>query len=265
MSIAPCGSSSPSSSTHQAATGPSAPPDDYIGYLLGQAADGATFADRADITVDGHPATVLTATVGTSLDGSLGCPATGVTADDCFGLQPEVTLRIAVIDTGDTTLLVWVRDIRGAPAEYATFDAMLASIRFDEDRVPSTTTTVTSEAQPETTEAVAVGALDGVYESVRGPGDAEQGCGIEFTEATTLRLEVGNGEYTLSFDGVPTNVGQVEVDEDHVTFADEIAARWSIDGTTLTFSEIEGADGFPADCDVAVVWGAQPWERVEAG
>ena len=29
------------------------------------------------------------------------------------------TLRIAVIDTGDKTLLVWVRDIRGAPAEYA--------------------------------------------------------------------------------------------------------------------------------------------------
>ena len=71
-----------------------------------------------------------------------------MTAEDCFGLQPEVTLRIAVIDVGDETLLVWVRDIRGAPAEYATFDAMLASIRFDDERAPSTTTTTVAVAQP---------------------------------------------------------------------------------------------------------------------
>ena len=81
----------------------------------------------------------------------------------------------------------------------------------------------------------------------------------------TLRLEVGNGEYTLSFDGVPANAGQVEVVEDHVTFTGEISARWSIDGTTLTLSEIEGADGLPAACDVATVWGAEPWDVVESG
>ena len=52
-----------------------------------------------------------------------------------------------------------------------------------------------------------------------------EGCDVEFPEQT-LRLEVGNGEYTLSFDGVPANAGQVEVVEDHVTFTGEISARW---------------------------------------
>ncbi len=35
-------------------------------------------------------------------------------AADCFGLQPDFILRIAVIDTDAGPLLVWVRDIRGA-------------------------------------------------------------------------------------------------------------------------------------------------------
>ena len=54
-------------------------------------------------------------------------------AEDCFGLQPDLVLRMAVIDTGDHTLLVWVRDIAGAgerDIEYDSFDAMLASLRF---------------------------------------------------------------------------------------------------------------------------------------
>ena len=70
-----------------------------------------------------------------SLDGSLGCPAEGLTADVCFGLQPELTLRIAVIDLDPAPLLVWLRDIRrpdGQPLEDGTFDAMLASLDFRE-------------------------------------------------------------------------------------------------------------------------------------
>ena len=127
---------------------PRLPPDDYAAYLLGQAADGAEFTDITNTTVDGRPATLVTATVADSLDGSLGCPETGMTAHDCFGLQPDLTLRIAVIDVGDETLLVWVRDIRGAPAEYATFDAMLASLRFDDGRAPTITTTTVPSPSP---------------------------------------------------------------------------------------------------------------------
>ena len=118
------------------ATTATAPPDDYLAYLMAQAADGAEFTDLTDTTVDGRPATLLTASAATSLDGSLGCPETGMAPADCFGLQPDLKLRIAVIDAGDETLLVWVRDLRGASAEYESFESMLASIRFDEERRP---------------------------------------------------------------------------------------------------------------------------------
>ena len=120
-----------------------------------------------------------------------------------------------------------------------------------------------SEDQSANTEPVEAGALDGVYESMRGPGDSEAGCDIEFTEGTTLRLEVSDGEYTLSFGGVPENAGQVEIVEDHVLFTGEISARWSFDGPTLTLSEIEGFEGHAADCDTVIVW-ARNRGRVEA-
>ena len=85
------------------------PPADYLTYLLGQSEVGATFSDRSETTVDGMPATLVTVTVDHALDGSLGCPAEGIEADECFGLQPDVTLRMAVIDAGDSTLLAWLR------------------------------------------------------------------------------------------------------------------------------------------------------------
>ena len=77
-------------------TGPIPPPHDYLDYLLAQTDHGAHFADQTQTTVDGKPATIVTATVDNSLDGSLGCPDTVTSAHDCFGLQPEFVLRIAV-------------------------------------------------------------------------------------------------------------------------------------------------------------------------
>ena len=44
-------------------TEPTPPPADYLTYLLGQSDDGATFSDQAETTVDGFPATLVTATV----------------------------------------------------------------------------------------------------------------------------------------------------------------------------------------------------------
>lgn len=112
-------------------------PEDYVSYLLGQAEDGAVFEDVVETTVDGHPATVVTATTsGEHLDGSLGCQEQGLAAEDCFGLQPETIARIAVIETDAGPLLVWVRDIRGADdrdLEYESFDEMLASLHFGSD------------------------------------------------------------------------------------------------------------------------------------
>jgi hypothetical protein len=115
-------------------TGRTPPPADFLGYLLAQREHGAEFSDITETTVDGRPATIVTATVADHLDGSLGCPDEQLPAPDCFGLQPELILRIAVIDTGEQTLLAWVRDTRGdgstAP-EYESFMEMLATLRFD--------------------------------------------------------------------------------------------------------------------------------------
>ena len=107
-------------------------PDDYVTYLLSQTDHGATFSDVVETTIDGLPATVVTATTDQSIDGGLGCQADGLTAEDCFGLQPDLSLRLAVVEVGDQPLLIWVRDIRGVDAEYDTFDTMLSSLRFGE-------------------------------------------------------------------------------------------------------------------------------------
>ena len=107
-------------------------PDDYVSYLMSQADHGAIFSDVSETTVDGFPATVVTATTDQSINGGLGCQADGLAAEDCFGLQPELSLRLAVVEVGDQPVLIWVRDIRGVDAEYDTFDAMLSSLQFGE-------------------------------------------------------------------------------------------------------------------------------------
>jgi hypothetical protein len=113
---------------------PEPPPTDYLAYLQGQASQGAQFSDVSTITVDGHAATLMTATTTESLNGSLGCPVLGMDAEDCFGLQPEFILRGAVIDMGGgTTLLAWARTGIEAPDDEfnAMFERMLANLRFN--------------------------------------------------------------------------------------------------------------------------------------
>ena len=88
------------------------------------------------VTVDGHPATLMSATTTTGpglLNGSLGCPAVGADqAEGCFGVQPDLSLRIAVIPVGNSTLLAWARTSRASPdaAFVAMFETMLKSVRF---------------------------------------------------------------------------------------------------------------------------------------
>ena len=68
-----------------------------------------------------------------SLDGSLGCPKRGADqVDGCFGPQPYLLLRLAVIDVGDTTLLAWARMNKDNPdpAFVAMFEQMLTTVRF---------------------------------------------------------------------------------------------------------------------------------------
>ena len=84
-------------------------PPDYVGYLLGQARNGGHFADQVEEDIDGRPATLVTATTDRALDGSLGCPTATTSAAECFGLQPNLVLRIAAVNIHDQTLLIWLR------------------------------------------------------------------------------------------------------------------------------------------------------------
>jgi hypothetical protein len=112
---------------------PVAPPQDYLTYLRGLTAQGATFADEVPATVGGHNATLMTGDAAGPLDGVLGCPESNMSADDCFGLQPDLTLRIAVIDVGGKTLLAWARAEKGAvdvPTFFTEFETMLKGLKF---------------------------------------------------------------------------------------------------------------------------------------
>jgi hypothetical protein len=109
-------------------TTPQPPPKDYLAYLRGLTAAGASFTNETSTTVSGHPATLITGTASDALDGTLGCPQAQTPIEVCFGLQPELTLRIAVIPVGTRTLLAWARtgqDDPEAKKYFAEFEAML--------------------------------------------------------------------------------------------------------------------------------------------
>ncbi|HXT92394.1 MAG TPA: hypothetical protein VN714_24430 [Trebonia sp.] len=115
---------------------PEAPPKDYLTYLQELASQGIIkLSDVTKITVDGHPATLMTETLATDhgFDGALGCPkADADQAEGCYGPQPEWISRIAVIPVGNSTLLAWARTSKASPNEafLTTFETMLNSVRF---------------------------------------------------------------------------------------------------------------------------------------
>ena len=49
-------------------------PEDFTAYFLGLRSDGVRCADQTKTTIAGHPATLVTATTATPLDGVFGCP-----------------------------------------------------------------------------------------------------------------------------------------------------------------------------------------------
>ena len=79
-------------------------------------------------------ATVARGTTTQPLDGTMGCPGTGISAEDCFGLQPEFAIRIAVVSTKAGPLLIWLRNGADATADVsaarARLDELLAGMQF---------------------------------------------------------------------------------------------------------------------------------------
>jgi len=117
-------------------TAPTPPPANYLQYLRKLSAAGARFADETSLNVDGHPATILTATAaaGVVLDGAVGCPTTETDPKSCFALESTLVLRLSVIPLdGGLTLVAWVRTGPTATdqvSQFKHFEQMLTSIRF---------------------------------------------------------------------------------------------------------------------------------------
>jgi hypothetical protein len=123
----------PGSSTSEA------PPKNYLTYLQSLTSHGVTLSHVVKTTVDGHPATLMTVTSDPAagpegfFDGILGCPTIGADrSEGCYGVQPDITVRLAVIPVGKTTLLAWARTSKASPDEafFAMFERMLNTVRF---------------------------------------------------------------------------------------------------------------------------------------
>ena len=115
---------------------PQVPPVDYAGYLRGLNKDGARITDTKNITIDGHPAQLMTVGSTSDLDGALGCPKKGADqADGCFGPQTDLVLRLAVVDINDKPTLIWARTSGATPNDrfISKFETMLNTLHFRAD------------------------------------------------------------------------------------------------------------------------------------
>jgi hypothetical protein len=229
-----------------------APPTDFVGYVTGLTTAGASVADRAEITVGGRPATIVTATTSRHLDGTLGCPEPQQSAPDCFGLQPDLSLRLAVVPLEGTTLLIWLRtpvdtDTGKVADRVTSFEQMLASLRF---------TDPTPRPSPSAPPAAGVTPIDGVwsatwtYQELKdSPLLYEGELNDENWGTYTMTFSNGTGSEAVrnpKFHGkVPLTY---RVDGDVVTITkgnDQFVMRWAISGDQLQLIRDDALGGSP--------------------
>jgi hypothetical protein len=259
-------------------TAPTPVPDDYLDYLLAQSDHGAVFEDVVETTVDGLSATIVTATTPRNLVDSIGCTEENNMVTDCFGLLSDLILRIAVLDTANGPLLVWVRDTRGATGEpeYDTFDAMLSSLHFRPDTTPVSEASEPSGEEagdprlpegdyrtPELTrdQLIATGVAAGFAEDdVQAMVDAALPQ-LEGTVTWGLRLADGAWTEYQMINAGPAEAGwrgTYEVlDEDTVVATDAVGEdgtvtyTYHVDGEALTLDVVDTSSG---DVGGEIVW-----------
>ena len=181
-------------------------------------------------------------------------------AGDCFGLQPENTLRMAVIDVGDRTLLAWLRHDNGtdtdAAAEFAAFEEMLASVSFrDEGAATTVAPAAASPIDGVWTNTITEAALQSsplLYEADE-VNDENWGDFTFTFENGRFTLEQTNPRTTSSYSGT------FEVDGDVLSMTMEgvehFEMRWSIDGDQLTLTRDDALGMSPTP------WVMAPWTR----
>ena len=247
------------------------PPTEYLAYLLGQTSHGAHFTDQATRTIGGLPATLVTATTDSALDGSLGCPATKTPAAECFGLQPDLALRIAILEVHGKPLLIWLRlaknaDAADTTARIAAFEHMLSGLRFSDRSVAPAPPQTSQTGQPPSTTSP----IDGTYVmSISWPRThtAAASCvgGPEGKSPRTVyELSLANGQMQLwvriggpSAPREPADSGPFRVTADNeFVFYDGATAKIDYHNRTLTLSNMRGAE-----CGGVAIWTTKPWTR----
>jgi hypothetical protein len=213
-------------------------PADYSNYLHGLTDHGAHFTDVKKDTLGGKPATIVTATTDSSLDGVLGCPAEGLAPGDCYGLQPDLSLRLAVVDVDGQPLLIWLRrPLADTSQDVVTaFNQMLASVKFSNRPVeaPAASRVPTPIDGVWTTSFT----LDDLKSSplLLDPSELNDDNWGQST------LTLGAGQYAIAVTN-PKQTGSVHgtfhVDSDVLTMSvgtEAFVMRWSLDGDTLTLT-----------------------------
>jgi hypothetical protein len=233
-------------------------PEDYVAYLLGLADHGVSFDDVVETTVDGRPATIVTETTPTFFEGALGCEAEG----ECWGLSDETVARIAVIDAGDQTMLVWQRDPIDAEAvDYESFEEMLASLHFREDATPATEPATATVASP----------IDGVWttsvtydELVNSPLLYDAGeVNTENWGDLTFILDSGRFVETQhNAEAVSAGTGTYSIEGDVLTLdrdnGEQFVMRWQVDGDTLVLERDDSLGIAPTPFVI------KPWTRSDS-
>lgn len=259
-------------------TTPTDVPEDYLSYLRQQETHGAHFHDQSTITLGGAPATLVTATTDTALDGSIGCPTAATPAPKCFGLQPELSLRIAVATVHGRTLLVWLRMPETATAaetqtRRVAFEAMLTGLRFSDRSV------ATAQASPGPPDpGSGRSPVDGTYvmtiswpkvkttnADARCVGGAEGSSGLTVYElsladgAVSLSVRVGGPKAAPE----PAFDGPFRVEQDQFIFgdgADPMTATFQVTDRGLALSHLKGGS-----CGDRAIWTTKPWTRHSRG
>jgi hypothetical protein len=219
------------------------PPEDFLAHVLSLEAERATIEDRADVDVDGHPGTLMTLSTDEPLDGVLGCPINGLDAGDCYGIQPDFALRLAVVDVDGTTIVAWLRH-RGSPdtdvaaAEFAAFEEMLAALHFA-DREPTAEPDKPAPASPLEGEWTMTSTLEELENSplLQDPDEVNDENWGEWTftfEAGRFTFSQENAIASNSASGdFQVDGDRLQLDLDNV---EHFEMRWRIDGDQLTFT-----------------------------
>ncbi len=257
---------------------------DYLTYLKTLERSGAiVVSDRATVTVDGHPATVLTVTAPSTLEGAMACELAAPATNGCWGFIAAFRLRLAVIDVGKHPLLVWARTNESSTqtaGSDADLNAMLTSMSFQP-----------AGASPSPSEATA--GLEGTWRTTVTRADAIRvlaRAGLKQTASTVLNefpessgplrleLRIGGGSYgiwVINADGTASTMDGQSYELTGTTLtADPTNANgtktvYSIarKGSTMTWTFVSDvspplAPGVPDEAIQRVLYTTGIWKKV---